>query len=59
LPRLAGAIQEDIDMLAKGFLWALLARGVTRRLGWLPLILVIGRMFRRRPPGARRAGRRR
>jgi hypothetical protein len=41
-------------VFAKGLVWSLLARGVARRFGWLPVLLMAGRVFRRRRPRARR-----
>jgi hypothetical protein len=41
-------------MIAKGLVWTLLARGVAKRFGWLPLLLIAGRMFQRKRPRATR-----
>jgi hypothetical protein len=41
-------------MIAKGLLWTVLARGVAKRFGWLPLLLIAGRMFKRNRPRAQR-----
>lgn len=39
-------------MIGKGLLLALMSRGVSRRLGWLPLIWMVGRMLKQKQSGA-------
>jgi hypothetical protein len=45
-------------MFAKGLLWTLLARTVTRRLGWLPLVWMVARSVRQKQARGRPARRR-